>query len=50
MNNVQWFIVNPVNIWLEIEKEREDDNAKKNYFRAFCGTTYSLVYESLYLL
>lgn len=30
---------------MEIEKEREDDNAKKKYFRAFCRTNYRAVYS-----
>ena len=40
-------------IRLEIEKEREDDNAKKKYFRDFCRTNYRAVYslgnEPIYL-
>lgn len=52
-NSVQWFIVNPVKIRLEIEKEREEKNAKKKYFGAFCRTNYRAVYslgnEPIYL-
>lgn len=52
-NSVQWFIVNPVKIRLEIEKEREEKNAKKKFFRAFCRTIYRFGYslrnEPIYL-
>lgn len=53
INTVQWFIVNPVKIRLEIKKEREDDNEKKQYFRDSCRTSYRAVYslgdEPIYL-
>ena len=35
INTVQWFIVNPVKIRLEIKKEREDKDAKKEIFWRF---------------
>ena len=31
--------------WMEIEKEREDDNAKKKHFSALCRTNYRAVYS-----
>ena len=53
INTVQWFIVNPVKIRLEIEKEREDDNAKKKCFGALYRINYRAVYslgnEPIYL-
>ena len=45
INTVQWFIVNPVKIRLEIKKEREDKDAKKKYFGDFCRTNYRAVYS-----
>ena len=42
-----------VSDWMEIEKEREDDNENKQYFRDFCRTNYRAVYslrnEPIYL-
>ena len=32
-NSVQWFVVNPIKKLFGRRKEREDDNAKKKYFR-----------------
>ena len=45
INTVQWFIVNPIKIRLEIEKEREDKDAKKKYFGDFCRTIYGAGYS-----
>ena len=45
INRVQWFIVNPIKIRLEIEKEGEDKDAKKKYFGDVCRTNYRAVYS-----
>ena len=45
INTVQWFIVNPVKIRLEIKKKEKIRMQKKKYFSDFYRTNYRALYS-----
>ena len=47
INTVQWFIVNPVKIRLEIKKKEKIRMQKRNILAIFVGLNYRAVYTVL---
>ncbi len=45
INTVQWFIVNPVKIRLEIKKKEKMTMQKRNILGILCRTNYRAVYS-----